>query len=331
MKKSPKRTSKILRRDIVVVGASAGGIEALKLLVAGLPDDFAASMFVVVHTAPGSPGKLAEILAQHTRMPVDFGTHGEEIRPGRIVLAPADNHLTLDRGLIRVVRGPKDNGHRPAVDPLFQTAARAYGSRVIGVVLSGALSCGTAGIVAIKSVGGLAIVQDPDDAAYEDMPRSALAHSRVDHVVPATEIGPLLGALVGSRAPAARRKAEVHRDEVPAGISCPECAGAMTQSESEGILRFRCHVGHAFSPDALVDEQSAALEAALWASVRVLEESADMASRFSMRSGGDVAQRLRERSKGLLQHAALIRRVVTHGELLRRGDAADLEVNRPHE
>jgi two-component system, chemotaxis family, protein-glutamate methylesterase/glutaminase len=319
------------KRDIVVVGGSAGGLEALQQLVSGLPKDFPAALFVVLHSAPDLPTYIAEILSRSTALPVSLAVHGEAVKAGKILVAPPDNHMTLDGRFVRVVRGPKDNGHRPAVDPLFQTAARAYGSRVIGVVLSGSLSCGTQGLVSIVSRGGLGIVQDPSDALNDGMALSALAHVQVNHVLPAREMGALLARLVNTQASESTAMASSSQttngplspqNQFPA-ITCPECNGSMVETHDGGFIRFACHVGHTFSLDSLVYEQSAALEAALWASVRVLEESAEMARRVALRSDRQLSKRFEEKSVALLQHAEVIKELLTSGNLISRSDAAD--------
>ena len=175
-------------RDIIVVGGSAGSVGVLLQLAGDLPEDLPAAIFVVVHTSPEGPGILDQILGRRSRMPVDYASDGDAVRTGRILLAPPDCHLILDDGLVRLSRGPNENRSRPAIDPLFRSAAESYGRRVAGVVLSGVLDDGTFGLLSIKRRGGVAIVQDLDDAMFASMPRSALASVEVDHVVPAAEM-----------------------------------------------------------------------------------------------------------------------------------------------
>src|SRR5215210_6092081 len=174
-------------RDIVVVGTSAGGVEALRVLVGGLPADFAGSVFVVMHTAPDSPGVLAQILDRSGPLPAANASNRERIRPGRIYVAPPDSHLLLEPGVVRVTHGPKENRFRPAIDPLFRSAAQTYGPQAIGVILTGGLDDGTAGLWAIKRLGGTALVQDPEEALVDSMPRSALRHVEVDYCLPLVE------------------------------------------------------------------------------------------------------------------------------------------------
>jgi two-component system chemotaxis response regulator CheB len=182
----------MVHRDIVVIGGSAGAIEALQRIVRALDNHFSAAIFIVIHTAPGSSGFLPRILQRATVLPSAHPGDGDAIVGGRIHVAPPGHHLLVDRGVVRITKGPKENGFRPAVDPLFRTAVEAYGSRVIGVILSGGQDDGTFGLAMIKSAGGLAIVQHPLDALVSSMPESALQYVVVDHVVNADEIPSLL-------------------------------------------------------------------------------------------------------------------------------------------
>src|SRR5947199_4217672 len=177
------------RRDIVVIGASAGGIEALGGLVRHLPADLGAAVLVVLHLAPEHKSVLPRILSSAGPMPAKHAHNGEALVPNCIYVARPDHHLLLHESHIRVIRGPRENGHRPAIDPLFRTAAYTYGPRVIGVVLTGRLDDGTSGLQAVKECGGLAIVQDPADAEHPSMPRSALRSVKVDRTAPLGELG----------------------------------------------------------------------------------------------------------------------------------------------
>ena len=285
-----------MQRRIVVVGASAGGIEALSALLALLPADFGAAIFVVVHVSADSPGVLPSILARAGVLPVEPATNGGDIRPGRVYVAPPDRHLLLEPGSIRVTRGPKENRFRPAIDPLFRSAAQAYGEQVIGVVLSGSLDDGTAGLWAIKDRGGLAIVQEPGEAAYPSMPLSALQYVAVDHRVTIAEMAKLLPQLVS--AVVAEKEAvavpdnlqdklqietRIAREDNPldAGVmtlgplspyTCPECNGVLVQLQEGNLLRFRCHTGHAYSLESLLAGIHESIDKTLWNTVRTLEE-----------------------------------------------------------
>lgn len=192
-------------RDIIVVGASAGGVEALSQLARGLPEDLSISMFVVLHMPAGGVSALAHILDRAGPLSSSQARDGESIATGHIYVAPPDHHLLVRRGHVALVRGPRVNSHRPAVDPLFRSAARAYGPRVVGVVLSGALDDGTAGLLAVKMRGGVAVVQSPDDALFSGMPSSALDIVEVDHCVPVAEIPPLLSSLARQQIDETRR------------------------------------------------------------------------------------------------------------------------------
>jgi two-component system chemotaxis response regulator CheB len=323
-------------RDIVVIGASAGGVEAVASLVEMLPRDLAAAVFVVVHFPPHTTSVLPRIITRRGGMTAMHPEDGTPIELGCVYVAPPDRHLLVENGHVRLVRGPRENGARPAVDPLFRSAARAYGSRVIGVVLTGNLDDGTAGLMSIKSAGGLTIVQDPDDALYAGMPSSALRHVQADHVAPLSEIPSLLVRRVGEQVeqkgagPVARQQntevgiSEMYRDAlegdrngVPSGYACPECHGALWETDEGGLLRFRCRVGHAYSIENLLAAQGSSMDAALWAAYRALEEraalTARMGARMQERGQTSLAQRYAEQTEETLQRAELIRRVLLMG------------------
>ena len=286
-------------RDIIAIGASNGGIEALKELASALPREFPASVFVVQHLGAGSPGLLGQILARETPLPTFAPKDGASIEPGRIYVAPPDRHMLLERGRVRIVRGPKENRHRPAIDPLFRSAAWAYGPRVIGVVLTGELDDGTAGLWAIKTCGGVSVVQDPDDAIAQSMPRNALAYNDVDHCVALSELGALLTRLVAEELPVGEapgvpdavktevefaamngRMEDMGKLGAVSSFTCPTCRGALWELTSEGLLHYRCHTGHAFAPESLVAEQSVAVENALYSALRVVEEKSAVLRRL---------------------------------------------------
>jgi two-component system chemotaxis response regulator CheB len=285
----------VARKDIVVVGASAGGMEALQKLVAGLPRDFPGSLFVVWHLSPGVKSMLPAVLQRSGNLPAAHPQDGDRIEPGRIYVAPNDHHLLLERGYVRVTRGPKENRFRPAVDPLFRSAAYIYGPRVVGVVLTGALDDGTAGLWAIKLRGGTAVVQDPSDAQQRSMPLNALDNVQVDHKLPVAEIGTLLDRLVREEAAPEplmdKRERELMETEIKIAeghdameqhvlefgqfspFTCPECHGVLSMLKDGSLIRYRCHTGHAFSPQALLSETTEAIEARLWDAVRALDET----------------------------------------------------------
>lgn len=298
--------------DIVVVGFSAGGIDPLLRLVGNLPADFPGAVFVVHHFPPRSVSALPSILKRATTIGVAQAVDREPILPGRIYVARPDQHLLLEAGRVRLTHGPREQGHRPAIDPLFRSAAHAYGARVAGVILSGTLDDGTAGLMEIKAHGGVALVQQPEEASYPGMSLSAIRNVPVDYVASAQELAKILDRLARgheqSSAPSADFDAHsfdpaVHRDTPDPAVAgsaslrhpeelggaatmvCPECGGVLFESERGEFLHFRCHVGHAYSEEALFASQSRALEGALWSAVRALEEKADLSRRLSERSG----------------------------------------------
>jgi two-component system, chemotaxis family, protein-glutamate methylesterase/glutaminase len=324
--------------DIIAIGASSGGVEALVELSAALPAALPAAVFVVLHMSPDATSALPQILARHCALPVVGATDGAPIRRGQVYVAVPDHHLIVDRGVVRVVRGPRENRHRPAVDVLFRSAARAYGSRAIGVVLTGALDDGTAGLLAIKQCGGLAIVQDPAEALFSGMPGSALKYVEVDYCVPLAQIGPLLGrltaepALVEGEHPVSREmeyeyglasqdSAALENGAQPGKLSaltCPECRGPLWEIQDGELVRFRCRSGHAFSADSMIEGQDVALEDALWYAYNILLESALTADRLAWdstaRSHTVIASRFTERAHEARRRAAVIRRVIMDGK-----------------
>ena len=317
-----------IHRDTIVVGTSTGGLEALSRLLERLPADLPASVFIVLHTHSSSSGRLPEILGRVTPLKVAYAVHGEPIERGRVYVAPPDNHLMLEHGYLHVVRGPKENGHRPAVDPLFRSAARSYGARVVGVLLTGGLDCGTAGLMMIKAQGGITIVQDPDEALQPEMPRNALAHVEIDHVLTLARIGSLLNRLARTRAavPALLQNGTLTEIEVataqPADVACPSCGGVMQECKINGLTRFRCHTGHTFSLESLANEQARALEGALWAAVRALQESEALARRMANYAGIDMERRFEEKAEAMKHHASRIQRMLLGGEELTSADAS---------
>jgi two-component system chemotaxis response regulator CheB len=317
---------------IIVIGASAGGIEALTRVVRELPAGLGAAVFVVVHFPSHGTSVLPRILSGAGPLPAAHARDGEAIEPGRIYVAPPDCHLLVKRDRVRVIRGPRENGHRPAVDPLFRTAAAAYGGRVVGVVLSGMLDDGTTGLIAIKRRGGRALVQDPEDALYASMPRSALEHVEADGVAPATEIAGVLARWAAEPIEEEEGEMDDRPDFTelymqgfetsnamghPSGFTCPECSGALWDIRDGELTRFRCRVGHSFSSDALLSEQSDSLESALWTAVTALEERAALLRRVAARMDGRARngshERLGEEAEAADRRAALIRGILQNG------------------
>jgi two-component system chemotaxis response regulator CheB len=294
------------RRDIVVIGASAGGIEPIRTILGGLPPDFPASLFVVLHTSPDAPGVLDTIFSTAGPLPAVVAKDGERIMPGRVYVAPSDHHLLLEPGRVRLTRGPKENRFRPAVDPLFRSAAQTYGPRAVGIILSGGLDDGTSGLWTVKQLGGTAIVQDPREAWAPSMPDSALQHVRADEVLPANEIAPLLVRLAtgadvveGGHVVPEEVKIEVsiakEKRATDAGVlqlgepsnyACPECHGVLLEMKERSPLRYRCHTGHGYTIESLVSEMDDVIEESLWSAIRALEERA-----LLMREAGDHLRR----------------------------------------
>ncbi|MGY1603124.1 chemotaxis protein CheB [Geodermatophilus sp. SYSU D00815] len=327
------------RRDLVVVGASAGGVEALVHLLRGLPADLPAAVLVVLHMPAGARSALPAILGRACDLPVRHAVDGEPLEPGTVLVAVPDRHLVVVDDRILLSRGPRENGHRPAVDVLFRSAARAAGRRVVAVVLSGALDDGTAGVIAVRARGGVGVAQDPADAMYPSMPLHAAEVGGAEHVVPVEKMGELLSQLLAEEVddvdeppPSELMDTETamayldpdavnahDRPGAPSGFGCPTCHGALFSITEGGMERFRCRVGHAWSPEALVAEQSQALEGALWMALRGLEERAALALRMGERAeqrGHRLSARAFRERHDEAQHASgLLRRLLEHGEL----------------
>ncbi|MDQ2714821.1 MAG: chemotaxis protein CheB [Chloroflexota bacterium] len=332
--------------DIIVIGASAGGVEALMELVKSLPRSLPASIFIVLHIPPHNLSVLPDILSRAGLLPALHPEDEDAIVPGHIYIAPPDHHLLLERDQMRVIRGPRENRHRPAIDPLFRSAALTYGSRVAGVILTGALDDGTAGLLAVKNQGGLTIVQNPDEAFFSNMPRSALAHVDVEYVLPLAAIGPLLtrmarryegaparGALSSNTLHAGAQQADMdteigivemdmphdaHPPGTPSAFSCPECSGVLWEIHDGYLLRFRCRVGHSFSVESMLAEQSDTLEKALWAALKILDERIELSCRMIKQARDKnqawLVQYFQRNMQETEQHASLIRQILLKDE-----------------
>jgi len=344
------------RHDMIVIGASAGGVEALITVIGSLPADLPAAVFLVMHIPAQSPSLLPDILNRagwlHAIHPVD----GQAIQYGHIYVAPPDHHLLIEEGIVHIVRGPKENRHRPAIDPLFRSAARTYGTRVVGVILTGSMDDGTAGLLAIKRRGGEAIVQDPQNALFSSMPQSAIAHVEVDHVIQLSDIGPLLAQLVHEQAAeqgsfpvtedmqmetklTAMNMREGQKGEnvgTPSVFSCPECGRVLREVQDGDLLRCRCRVRHAYSVDSVLAWQTEAVEEALWTALKTLEESASLSRRLvhDAHNGGkdSLAQRFGKRVQEAEKHAAAIRQVLAKSSMdTMLNTSADLVANEKQE
>ena len=287
---------------VVVVGASAGGMEALTGLVAQLSADFPAPVFIVNHMGAQTTGEaLVGALNSAGRLRCSHAEDGESFKRGHVYLAPSDQHLLLVRGKTRVTKGARENRYRPAIDPLFRSAAVAYGQGVIGIILTGYLDDGTSGMKAIKRCGGICIAQDPADAAYPDMPLSVIEHVGTDYCVPLAQMGALLAKLAARKVGASKKppadlvieakiaervvsdlqSVESLGTQVP--FNCPDCGGVLWQMKHGELLRYRCHTGHAFSSAALLAVQSEKIEETLWVALRMFEERQNLISKMGSR------------------------------------------------
>ncbi len=309
-------------RDVVVIGASSGGLEAVCILLKGLPVNLPAALFVVQHT--GAVSRLAEVFGRCTVLPVSDAVDNAAIVPGQVYIAPGDRHLLIRNGHVGLSKSPRENRHRPSVDALFRSAARVCGSRVIAVVLSGFLDDGAAGALAVKSRGGLLIVQDPEEAACPDMPRNAMRAAKADYCLPLVEIAPLIVKLVretsagkdgrrssGQKGPVARPRAGSAAD-----FTCPECGGPLYARGTGPSTQFECLVGHSFSPESLSQSHKDALERSLLSAMRMLKERAAIHQNLARHEGGGRSKMLRQR---FLESAdAAARDIVLLREILER-------------
>ncbi|HEY3491535.1 MAG TPA: chemotaxis protein CheB, partial [Solirubrobacterales bacterium] len=310
-------------------------------LVADLPPELPASVLISLHISSEGTSVLHNILSRAASLEASQAVSGERLQRGHIYVAPPDRHLLIRGSEIHLSAGPRENGHRPAIDPLFRSAARAYGSRVIGVVLTGTLDDGTDGLRLIKERGGCTVVQDPEDATYGEMPASAIDFVDPHRIVPLAEMGKVITEMIdsplepgGDHSVADPREQPMDLVEVELGhegpegeaslLTCPECGGVLMEREDGGVVRFACQVGHAYSPESLVEHQGDALESALWQALRTLEERADllyrMAKRAERRDMPDTGSRMGERADRITRHATEIRNTILR---LRDGESRD--------
>ena len=296
------------KKDIVVIGGSAGSSAVLKRLLGDLPRDLPASVFVSTHIPTHATNFLAEMLDVGASMPVSRAVHGQPIERGHVYVAAPDRHLLLIDGTIRLGEGPRENMARPSIDPLFRSAALSYGPRAVGVVLTGMLNDGAAGLHAIKACGGTAVVQHPLDAEADQMPLSALEATDVDHVVSAAALGSLLASIVQSDAGAAIIPSDdlwleveiaagvrlgslnLRQIATPSPLSCPDCHGVLSEVNGSRPLRYRCQIGHAHTAESLaanIDEVDDAIRVAM----RVMEERVTLVERMALdaRQTGRIA------------------------------------------
>lgn len=327
------------RRDIIVIGASAGGVEVLTSIAATLQPDLPAAIFVVLHLPATHRSYLPEILNRVSPLPARHAEDGADIEHGFIYVAPPDFHLLIGGGTMHVARGPRVNRSRPSIDLLFQSASAAHGPRVVGIIGSGMLDDGTRGLATIKRRGGHAIVQDPDEASFDGMPRNALANVDVDRVLPATEIGPALNALVTERLELEEVMPERPRTTMldstrssPANTrdispyTCPDCNGMLWEIEEGSLVHYHCRVGHSFTPSALIASQVDEVEALLWSALRAMEERESMYRKLLARGekfdSPIYKGSLQNKMKATAEHAELLRRILL-GEETITGESAE--------
>lgn len=319
---------------VIAVGASAGGIRALGTLVGALPADLDAAVLVVVHVAPSSPGLLPDILGRAGPLRCRHPRQGDRLERANVYIAPPDLHMLVDaHGRIRLSRGPKENRTRPAVDPLFRSVALAYGPAAIGVILTGHLDDGTAGLLAIKHCGGTTVIQDPADAEAPSMPLSAAQNVKIDYRVPLSEMAPVLVRLAGQQPTTGPHdmpdQLKIESDIAaqqgsplrgvaqlgdPSVFTCPDCHGTLMKVGGEHLFRFRCHTGHAFTAQSLLAALDDSTEDAIWSAVRALDEGGMLLEHLA-RHARDAGQSrealaLEAQAKRKLQQAELIRRSI---------------------
>lgn len=348
--------------DIIVIGASAGGVELALALAERLPGDLPAAVFIVIHISPSAESVLPTLLRRRSKLHVAHARNGDHIRHGRIYVAPPDQHLTVRRGCVELTMGPRENGHRPAVDTLFRSAAQSYGPRVVGVVLSGNLDDGAAGSVEIHKGGGVVIAQDPEEALYPSMPRSVISLGMADHVERLDQIALLLAELArtavdeeeeimpspeddtsfvnrGTERPATGAESDPqigrgfgaadamkHQTDEASGFTCPECHGALWETDDGQLVGYRCRVGHTYTQSILLAEQGRSLEAAMWTAYTALEEHSAFVQRMVARNErqGNLAtvSRLTDRVRDLDRRARLIKNVLALGPFATAADDA---------
>jgi two-component system chemotaxis response regulator CheB len=330
------------KRNIIVIGASAGGFEAIKQLVATLPATLDATIFIVWHMSPDVTGILPQVLNRQKTIPATNAVDKEPIATNHIYVAPPDKHLLVEDGIVRVTRGPKENRFRPAVDPLFRSAAYTYGARVIGIILSGALDDGTAGLWTVKSWGGIAIVQEPAEAEVPSMPESALAAVEIDYRVSMAEMASLLVKLTAETVTEA---SEIEMEEqkktaietriaaqnraLEQGIlalgkltpyACPDCHGVLSAIMDGHIIRYRCHTGHAHSADSLLTTITEKIEETLWSAIRSVEESImllnNLGDHYAEKNQPKLAAMYFKKAQEAESRAEIVRQTVfTHEQL----------------
>jgi len=325
MKSIPKENM-----HIVVVGTSAGGMKALIALVEQLPGDFPAPLLIVQHLSADATGDaLLNSLNKIGKLKCIHAKHGEHIQSGHIYLAPSDHHLMIEKnGHLLVTKGAQENRSRPAIDPLFRSAAACFGNMTTGILLTGYLDDGTAGLIAIQRCGGISIIQDPADADYPDMPKNALNQMRPDYCIPIVEIGGVLSTLmtrkpkkqppipedilkevkIAERVLSDLPSVNALGDQVP--FNCPGCGGVLWKMDKGPDLRYRCHTGHAYTAATLLAEQTIKIEETMWTALRMFEERKNLLTTIAKEKKGAVAKSANERAKMSQVHIDRIRAIL---------------------
>jgi two-component system chemotaxis response regulator CheB len=335
------------KRDIIVIGASAGGVYALKELTASLPGDLAASIFVVLHVSPHSPSLLPDILSHAGPIKAIHPQDGQLFQPGHIYVAPPDHHMLIEYDQIIVKKGPKENRFRPSIDALFRSAAYTYGPRVIGVVLTGMLNDGASGMWSVKRLGGIGIVQEPEDAMYSSMPDSVLEYVDADHVVPVKQIGTILEKLIaetviekpeldpeedrlmGVEINIAAQDSAFEQGIIELGeltpLTCPECTGALISIKEGKLIRYRCHTGHAFTASTLLAETTKTVEDSFWKAARSLEEAVILleqsGKQFAEGGNSEAAEQFFEKAQQARERAKVAHELAFRQEKLSEDEA----------
>ncbi|MEQ8671572.1 MAG: chemotaxis protein CheB [Aggregatilineales bacterium] len=329
----------MVKQDIIVMGASAGGVEALMEIVRCLPENMPAAIFIVLHLARQGTSELPQILSHVGSLKAFFPQSNQPIEHGQIYIAPNDHHLLVHEGYVSLTTGPRENGFRPSIDPLFRTAAKAYGQRVVSVVLTGLLDNGSAGAVAVKASGGKVIVQDPKEAMFSSMPESVMHVVDVDYILPLAKIPAMLvtlathevpekdqsnlkvGNTIGEKPDNAETGASDNIYQNDEGnmtdLICPECGGVLVEfkgGKDGQLVAFECRVGHRYSLQSMMLHHSEATEAALWAAVRALEERNSLCKRMvehvSEWSDQTMKQKYEAKAREANEHADVIRQIL---------------------
>lgn len=321
------------QRDIVVIGGSAGALEPVRRLLQLFPKGLPAAVFVTLHIPADYPSILPELLNVPGLWLAHHPSGREPVQPRQAYVAPPNSHLVLEPGYVLLGHGPRENRHRPAIDVMFRSAARAYGPRVVAILLSGQLDDGSAGLMAVKMKGGLTVVQDPAEAMAPEMPSRAIRYASPEYVLSVQEIGDLVTANATRQVPVTdtaeetvvngpdetkvaklERTPEEENIGRPSAFACPDCHGVLWELEEGELLRFRCRVGHTYTADSLGAAMSEATEDALWIAKRALEEKAALLRRLAERTGPRMSGVYREDAAGLDRHAETIRKMLLENQ-----------------